>query len=195
MPTDDPIALFSEWLKAANSCAAIREPTAMTLATATPDGTPSARIVLLKHHDRRGFVFYTNLLSRKGAELKVNPKAALCFYWMPLDLQVRIEGTVSPVTHAEADAYFASRERNKQAGAWASQQSQALKDRPTLVTRVAEVEATYDGRPIPRPPHWSGWRLDPSRIEFWQQGEFRLHQRDLYRRTANGGWDHSLLYP
>jgi pyridoxamine 5'-phosphate oxidase len=194
-PTDDPITLFGDWLAAARACAAIREPTAMTLATATRDGKPSARIVLLKQHDPRGFVFYTNLSSRKSEELKANSQAALCFYWMPLDRQVRIEGAAGPVEAAEADAYFASRDRNKQAGAWASRQSAPLKDRPTLVTEVAEIEAKYEGKPIPRPPHWSGWRLTPTHIEFWQQGDFRLHQRDLYTRDAKGGWNHTLLYP
>lgn len=191
---DNPIELFSDWLVAAEACAAVREPTAMTLATATSDGKPSARIVLLKHHDSKGFVFYTNFESRKGSELKQNPHAALCFHWEALDRQVRVEGSVSPVEGKEADAYFATRERNKQAGAWASLQSQTLASRPELVTRIAEIEARYEGQAIPRPPHWSGWRLDPASIEFWQQGEFRLHQRDLYTKRA-GGWEHTLLYP
>lgn len=191
---ENPIELFSGWLAAAEACASIREPTAMTLATATPDGTPSTRIVLLKQHDERGFVFYTNMDSRKSRELKANPKASLCFYWMPLDRQVRIDGTITAVADAEADAYFATRERGKQIGAWASLQSETLASRETLQRRIAVLEAEYQGKPIPRPPHWSGWRLSPQHIEFWQQGEFRLHQRDLYTRASNG-WDHALLYP
>lgn len=191
---ENPLELFTEWLNAAKACAAIREPTAMTLATASKDGTPSARVVLLKQHDAEGFVFYTNLNSRKSAELKANPKAALCFYWMPLDKQVRIEGTVTAVDAKLADAYFASRDRNKQAGAWASLQSQTLASRPELVTRLAEIEAAYEGKPIPRPPHWSGWRVSPASIEFWEQGDFRLHTRDLYTRRGDG-WSHTLLYP
>ena len=191
---ENPIELFSDWLVAAQNEDAIREPTAMTLATATREGTPSARIVLLKQHDARGFVFYTNFTSRKSNDLHENPRASLCFYWMPLDRQVRIDGTVTPVDAQEADAYFATRERGKQAGAWASLQSQPMPSRDALVTRIAEVEHHYAGKPIPRPPHWSGWRLAPERIEFWQQGEFRLHQRDVFTRHGNG-WQHTLLYP
>lgn len=191
---ENPLELFSDWLIAAEACAAIAEPTAMTLATATKDGTPSARIVLLKHHDAKGFVFYTNLNSRKSEELKSNPKASLCFYWMPLDRQVRIEGTVTPVDDKEADAYFASRDRGSQVGAWASRQSQLLPARDELVKRITNVEADYAGKAIPRPTHWSGWRLLPQVIEFWQQGESRLHQRDLYTRHGDG-WNHTFLYP
>ncbi len=191
---NDPIALFSDWLAAAKATAAIAEPTAMTLATATKGGTPSARIVLLKGHDETGFVFYGNFNSRKGGELTTNPKASLCFYWMPLSRQVRIDGAVTPVSDAEADAYFATRERNKQAGAWGSLQSQPLGSPATLIARAAEIEKQYDGQTIPRPPHWSGWRLLPQSIEFWQQGDYRLHQRDLYTRKG-AEWEHALLYP
>lgn len=166
----------------------------MTLATATANGTPSARIVLLKAYDERGFVFYTNFTSRKGVEMLENPKAALVFYWPPLDKQVRVEGSVSPVTDAEADLYFATRERHRQAGAWASLQSQPLDSRVTLVARVAEIEEQYKGRDIPRPPHWSGMRLTPQRIEFWHQRDARLHEREVFTHTGSG-WEHTLLYP
>lgn len=166
----------------------------MTLATATATGAPSARIVLLKAYDERGFVFYTNFTSRKGAEFLENPKAALVFYWAPLDKQVRIEGTLSPVSDAEADAYFASRERHRQAGAWASLQSQPLDKRETLLARVEEIEAQYKGRDIPRPPHWTGMRLAPQRIEFWHQRDARLHDREVFTRSGQG-WEHTLLYP
>lgn len=191
----DPLQQFDQWFKEAMACAMIREPTAMTLATATPDGRPSARIVLLKGFDATGFVFYTNTQSRKGDELRQNPQAALLFYWMPLDKQVRIEGGVEPVTAEEADAYFASRPRDRQAGAWASLQSQPLDARETLVTRTQAVEEEYADRVIPRPPHWSGYRLLPQRMEFWLQRDARLHERDLYHRSGHGPWQHQLLYP
>lgn len=166
----------------------------MTLATATPQGMPSARIVLLKAYDARGFVFYTNFTSRKGNEMLENPHAALVFYWPPLDKQVRIEGDLRPVSDAEADLYFATRERHRQAGAWASLQSQPLDQRSTLIERVAEIEAQYQNRTIPRPPHWSGMRLAPRRIEFWHQRDARLHDREVFTRT-DAGWEHTLLYP
>jgi pyridoxamine 5'-phosphate oxidase len=190
----DPLPIFDTWLKEAIACAMIREPTAMTLATADGDGKPSARMVLLKAFDERGFVFYTNLQSRKGHELKVNPYAALVFYWMPLDKQVRIDGTVVAVSASEADTYFASRERLKQAGAWASLQSEPLDKRETLIARTTDIEQKYDGKPIPRPPHWSGYRLVPGRMEFWSQGSARLHERECFTRQHNG-WQHTLLYP
>ena len=166
----------------------------MTLATATASGAPSARIVLLKAYDERGFVFYTNFTSRKAAEFLENPQAALVFYWAALDKQVRIEGTLRQVSDAEADAYFASRERHKQAGAWASLQSQPLDKRETLLARVEEMEAHYQGRDIPRPPHWTGMRLAPQRIEFWHQRDARLHEREVFARCGDG-WEHTLLYP
>ena len=189
-----PHTLFRDWFAQAQTTASISEPTAMTLATAHTDGAPSARIVLLKAYDERGFVFYTNTQSRKGQELDANPRAALVFYWMPLDKQVRIEGSISRVSDVEADAYFASRERLKQAGAWASLQSQPLDARGTLEARTAAIDAEYAGRDIPRPPHWTGYRLTPERMEFWHQREGRLHEREVYTRHADG-WAHTLLYP
>jgi pyridoxamine 5'-phosphate oxidase len=191
---DTPFQQFSEWLDTAKATPAIVEPTAMTLATATKTGKPSARIVLLKGFSVDGFVFYTNLTSRKSAELIENPYAALCFYWMPLERQVRIEGCITPVTSAEADAYFASRPRDRQIGAWASLQSQQLHDRKDLEARVAELERQYANTDVPRPPHWSGWRLTPDSFEFWHQNWARLHERHLYMR-AGSGWKHTLLYP
>ena len=190
---DDPIKKFAAWFGEVQSVGT-KEPTAMTLATATSTGMPSARIVLLKAYDARGFVFYTNLTSRKGQEMIENPHASLLFYWPTLDKQVRIEGTLGPVSDAEADAYFASRERHRQAGAWASLQSQPLDARETLLQRVDAIEKKYEGKDIPRPPHWSGTRLSPQRIEFWHQRDARLHDREVYTKTGDG-WSHTLLYP
>ena len=189
-----PIERFHEWLELAKTVPSIKEPTAMTLATATPDGRPSARIVLLKAYDERGFVFYTNLESRKSEEIKSNAYAALCFYWMPLDRQVRIEGAISPVSDAEADAYFASRPRESQIGAWSSIQSRPMAKRAELEQRIAENTVKFEGKPVPRPPFWSGWRLAPEVIEFWQQIEFRLHDRDIYRMGPKG-WKLEKLFP
>lgn len=191
----DPLSKFSEWFDAAKACPAIAEPTAMTLATATRDGHPSARIVLLKEHGADGFLFYTNHTSRKSQEIIENPHAALCFYWIPLDRQVRIEGRIAPIHPKKADAYFAGRPRARQIGAWASLQSQPLDARETLDARVAELTAQYEGKPIPRPPHWSGWLLNPRSIEFWEQSDARLHAREIYTRDAKDAWQHSLLYP
>lgn len=192
----DPIAKFDQWFNKAKATPAVKDATAMTLATATPDGKPSARIVLLKAFDADGFVFYGNMESRKFGELQKNPHAALDFYWAPLDKQVRIEGGVVRVSDAEADAYFASRERGKQIGAWASLQSQPMANRAEFETRIAEVTRRYEGATVPRPPHWSGWRLIPTSLEFWSQGEFRLHERELYTRPGvDAPWQLSLLYP
>ena len=196
MPTEhNPLIRFVEWLDAAKAHPAISEPTAMTLATANRLGRPSARIVLLKSVREEGFSFYTNLNSRKSRELKENPYASLCFYWMPLDRQIRIEGTLSAVRDADADAYFASRPRARQIGAWASLQSEPLDSRETLDRRVQELEQQYEGREIPRPPHWSGWILSPESIEFWEQHLARLHDRSIYQRQADGSWRYQLLYP
>jgi pyridoxamine 5'-phosphate oxidase len=190
----DPFARFMEWMSEAWD----HEPedaNAMTLATTTPDGLPSARIVLLKGADTRGFVFYTNKQSRKAGELVANTRAALLFHWKPQGRQVRIEGHVEDVTDAEADAYFATRARISRLGAWASDQSRVLPERADLERRLAQYEAKYPGDDIPRPPHWSGYRVIPERFEFWQNMPFRLHDRTTYTRAANGGWVVGKLYP
>ena len=189
----DPILLFKLWLEEAQASEP-NDPTAMTLATADASGQPSARMVLLKDADSAGFVFYTNLESRKGDELRTNPKAALLFHWKSLRRQVRIEGRVEPVTAAEADAYYSSRPRGSQIGAWASDQSRPLESRFHLERRVAEVTARHLVGAIPRPPHWSGFRVVPSALEFWQDKPFRLHDRLVYRRIA-GGWATTRLFP
>jgi pyridoxamine 5'-phosphate oxidase len=194
----DPFALFDAWFAEA----AAREPNdanAMTVASSTPDGRPSARIVLLKDRDARGFVFYTNTQSRKGGELTANPRAALLFHWKSLQRQVRIEGAVEDVGETAADAYYASRPRDSRLGAWASLQSRPLAGRDALLRRVAEAGARYPGEAIPRPPHWSGYRVVPQCFEFWQDMPFRLHDRTLFTRTTSplggAGWTISKLYP
>ena len=171
--------------------------TAMTLATATLDAQPAARTVLLKHFDARGFVFYTHLDGRKGRELQANPHAALLFHWPRVrhGVQVRIEGAVEIVADAEADAYFASRARGSQAGAWASKQSETLSSRDEFMQRLAVVEQQFEGREIPRPPRWTGLRVRPDRIEFWYGADFRLHERQLYERDRAGVWSKRMLYP
>lgn len=174
--------------------AAIPEPTAMTLSTLGEHARPTARVVLLKGYDADGFVFYSNTLSRKGRHLAANPHASLVFWWRETEQQVRIEGRAEPVGEDEADAYFASRPRGSQIGAWASKQSTELDCRQTLINRVAELEARYEGHEIPRPPHWSGYRLVPDRVEFWYGREFRLHERVLFT-AGDGGWERRLLYP
>lgn len=182
-----------------DEAAAVGEPdrTAMTVATATLDARPSARIVLLKAHDARGFVFYTHLDGRKGRELQANPRAALLFHWPRLrnGVQVRVEGDVEIVGDAEADAYFASRPRGSQVGAWASHQSETLDSRETFEQRVARAEAEFDGRDVPRPPRWGGLRVKPESIEFWYGADFRLHERWLYERDRAGEWTKRMLYP
>lgn len=192
---NDPIKLFKQWLEIAQKHQEIKEPTAMTLATCSHEGTPSARIVLLKGVDDRGFVFFTNLLSRKSEDLKVNPFAALCFYWESLGKQVRVEGKVSPVSEVEANEYFASRPRGSQVSAWASKQSQILESRQLLDDQIVKLSNTYEGATIPRPKHWSGWRVYPSSIEFWMQGDDRAHDRWLFRRATETSWTRTLLYP
>lgn len=188
----DPFALFDAWFAEAAQSEP-NDPNAMTVATATPDGHPSARIVLLKGVDPSGFVFYTNYEGRKGTELLGNKHAALLFYWKTLHRQVRVEGPVEQVSAAEADAYFASRARISRLGAWASDQSRPLPSRAELQHRVAELERRYPGD-IPRPPHWSGFRVVPEHIEFWQDMPFRLHDRRVYSRIP-GGWSQQALYP
>jgi pyridoxamine 5'-phosphate oxidase len=191
--TADPLALFRTWLAEAEA-AEPNDATAMTLATATADGRPSARMVLLKGFDARGFVFYTNKQSRKAEDLAANPHAALLFHWKSLRRQVRIEGPIDDVSDAEADAYFASRARVSRLGAIASDQSRPLPDRAVLEARVAEYDAKYPGDAIPRPPHWSGYRVAPERMEFWLDMPFRLHDRTVFTR-ADEGWRVGKLYP
>ena len=189
----DPYAMFAAWLADAKR-GEPNDPNAMTLATCSPDGAPSARIVLLKGADARGFVFYTNTQSRKGDELGANPRAALLFHWKSLQRQIRIEGPIEHVSEAEADAYYASRARISRLGAWASEQSRPLPARAVLEARVAEAAARYPGETIPRPPHWSGYRVLPARFEFWQDMPFRLHDRTVFTREPDG-WQVSKLFP
>ena len=189
----DPIATFTAWLGEAEASEP-RDATAMTLATVGADGMPSARMVLLKGVDERGFVFYTNLESRKGRQLLAHPKAALVFYWKSVNRQVRVEGEVSPVSEAEAEAYFASRPRDSRIGAWASTQSRPLESRFALEKRVAEYALKYPVGAVPRPPYWSGFRIVPRLIEFWQEGTFRLHDRLVYHREGES-WRTERLYP
>jgi pyridoxamine 5'-phosphate oxidase len=189
----DPFARFAAWFDEAKRREP-NDPEAMTLATATPDGRPSARLVLLKGVDRSGFVFYTNLESRKSVELTANRHAALCFHWKSLRRQVRIEGVVAPVTDQEADAYFTSRAHGSQIGAWASEQSRPLDRRATLEQRVDDFTRRYPEGQVPRPPHWSGFRLTPERIEFWRDMPHRLHERLLFTR-AGERWATQWLYP
>lgn len=172
----------------------LKEPTACSLATVDATGRPSSRIVLLKSFDDRGFVFFTNFNSRKGRELLADPRAALCFFWEPLYEQVRIEGQVRPVADQEADDYWVTRPRDSQLGAWASHQSEPLEDRATLEARFRELKARYGGQEVPRPAHWSGFRLAPDMIEFWRGIAYRLHERACYRRQ-NSGWTVTLLNP
>ncbi len=190
---DDPLALFDAWYAEAKASEP-NDPNAMALATADARGRPSLRMVLLKGHDERGFVFYTNREGRKAADLEANPYAALMFHWKSLRRQVRVEGAVSLATDAESDAYFASRSRDSQLGACASDQSRPLDLRETFEARVADARARFEGQPVPRPPHWGGYRVAPERIEFWRDREARLHERRLFTRV-NGGWTEGLLYP
>lgn len=189
----EPYRLFDAWFKEAEAKEA-NDPNAMGLATVGPDGMPSLRMVLLKGVDPQGFVFYTNYESRKGEELISHPKAALCFHWKTLRRSVRIEGNVEPTTAAEADAYFASRPRSSQIGAWASDQSRPLESRYALETRIAKFTAKFGLGAVPRPPHWSGFRVKPRRIEFWEDRPFRLHDRTVYLRKGEG-WTTMKLYP
>jgi len=191
---DDPHALFESWFAEAKA-GEPNDPEAMALATADAAGRSSVRMVLLKGHDARGFVFYTNSESRKGGELAANPQAALLFHWKSLRRQIRIEGPVEPVSADEADAYFATRSRDSRLGAWASDQSRPLESRAAFEARYAALAADYEGRDVPRPPHWWGYRLVPDRIEFWQDRPHRLHERRLFTFGPEGGWDEGLLYP
>jgi pyridoxamine 5'-phosphate oxidase len=192
---DEVVATFNDLLERARATAD-REPTAMTLATVDADGQPAARTVLLKAFDARGFVFYTNLDSRKGQHLAANPRAGLLFHWKELEdgVQVKVEGATEVVTDAEADAYFAVRPRESQIGAWASLQSQTLPDRGVFEARLAEMEARFAGGPVPRPPRWSGFRVRPVALEFWYGARFRLHERQRWT-VLDGGWQRRMLYP
>ena len=192
-PTSDPLDLFRAWFDAAKEREP-GEPNAVALATVAPDGHPSLRMVLLKGADARGFVFYTNYESRKGRELLATRRAALCFYWKSLKRQVRIEGPAAPVEAEEADAYFASRDRGSQLGAWASLQSRPMGGKMELMGRVAKFTAQFGISAVPRPPHWSGFRIAHERLEFWQEGRFRLHDRLVYEREGPG-WKTEVLYP
>lgn len=194
MSATDPITLFTEWFAKAASTG-IDKPNAMTLTTVGSDGRPDARIVLLSSVDTRGFVFHTNYQSRKGEELAHNPAVALVFWWDPLGSQVRIEGQATKTSAAESDAYFAKRPRGSQLGAWASAQSRPIESRAVLEAQLRECEREYDGRPVPRPPHWGGYRVVPQRIEFWQDRPNRLHDRIRYERAADGGWRTLQLSP
>jgi len=190
----DPFVLFSEWLGEAEK-SEINDPNAMALATVDDDGLPDLRMVLLKAFERGGFVFYTNLGSAKGRQLAAHPKAALLFHWKSLRRQVRVRGPVESVTDAEADAYFASRARQSRIGAWASRQSEPLESRFALEKAVARFAAKYPLGEVPRPPHWSGFRIMPVQMEFWRDGAFRLHDRVRFLRTEAGGWSKARLFP
>lgn len=193
----DPIDTFTQWFGEAQARQddAFHEPTSVTLCTVGADGTPDGRITLLKGVDNRGFVIYTNLGSKKARDLIANPRATLVFYWMPLDRQVRVSGPVERVSDDEADTYFASRPRQSRIGAWASKQSEPLEGRFELEKRVAKFAAKYALGAVPRPEFWSGFRILPERIEFWQKEDFRLHERLEYRRETAGNWRMQYLYP
>lgn len=194
--SEDPIRLFADWLEEASK-KELNDPTAMSLATVDASGMPNVRMVLLKQADDDGFVFYTNFESQKGEELLANPKAALCFHWKTIRRSVRVQGVVEPVTDKEADAYFASRPKDSQIGAWASRQSRPLKGRFELEGEVAKFGAKYALAKVPRPPQWSGFRIRPVRIEFWRDRWFRLHDRLNFERAidARGKWKTERLFP
>ena len=190
----DPIAVFSDWFAEAEASEP-SDPNAMALATVGADGLPDVRMVLLKSFDANGFVFYTSRESTKGQELTTNPKAALCFHWKSLGRQVRVRGNVEEASSEEADAYFATRPKGSQIGAWASQQSQPIESRFALERAVAKYAAKFGLRTVPRPPYWGGYRIKPTSIEFWQAQTFRLHDRIAFTLGSDGGWRRQRLYP
>lgn len=192
--SDGPFALFDAWYEEAKT-AEINDPDAMALATADANGLPNVRMVLLKGHGPDGFVFYTNEQSNKGRELAERPSAALLFHWKSLRRQVRITGPVERIADEQADAYFASRSRDSQLGAWASDQSRPLESREVFEARVEEVKRKFEGQPVPRPPHWRGYRVEPWMIEFWQDRPHRLHERRIFMAQTDGEWFEGLLYP
>ena len=189
----DPIVRFLETFERAAAEAPF-DHTAASLATVTPAGEPSVRVVLVRQFDDRGFIFFTNYESRKGEDIAANPAGSLCFYWPWIDEQIRIDGPLTKVSPEESDAYFATRPRGSQIGAWASNQSRPLSARSELERRYFDIERQYEGQTVPRPPHWGGYRLRPLRVEFWKAGEYRLHDRWLYTATPDG-WDIEILYP
>ncbi len=189
----DPFALFSKWMNDAK-LSELNDPNAMSLATCTPDGHPSVRIVLLKRVDERGFAFYTNGDSRKGSELRENQFAALCLHWKSRQRQVRVEGSITELPPEDVDAYFKRRHRQSQIGAWASQQSRPLESREELLKRTAEFEEKFPNE-VPRPPYWTGFVVKPAKIEFWQEQEYRLHDRFIFTPAAGGKWTSQRLYP
>ncbi|MGE4304850.1 MAG: pyridoxamine 5'-phosphate oxidase [Novosphingobium sp.] len=194
VPHGDPIALFKAWYDEARTTE-LNDSNAMALATATPEGLPSVRMVLLKGYGADGFVFYTNGLSRKGREIAANPSVALLFHWKSLRRQIRIEGHLQPVTAEEADAYFHSRARDSQLGAVASDQSAPLDSRETFLARYESVRDRFDGKDVERPGHWGGYRVIPAAMEFWHDRAHRLHERRRFERGADGDWSSTLLYP
>ena len=190
----EPFIKFANWFEQAQAKLEIIEPTAMCLSTVDEKNCPSSRMVLLKKFDERGFCFFTNLTSRKGGELAKNPNVALCFYWGILGLQIRIEGKIEKVTPQEADDYFASRRRGSQIGAWASKQSQEMMEWNEFEERIKKVTQDFEGQEVTRPPFWSGFRVVPKAIEFWQEGEFRIHSREVYK-SCEDGWELKKIYP
>ncbi len=195
VPPDDPFVLFDAWLEEAQASEPA-DPNAMMLATVGEDGFPTVRAMLMKSHDAHGFVFYTNQESRKSDQIRHNAKVGLCFFWKSLYRQIHIEGVAQPVSGAESDAYFATRPRASQIGAWASQQSRPVDSRAAFEETIAEIDEKFKDKPVPRPPHWGGYRVSPVRIEFWRGHKFRLHDRIVYaRRGDDAPWTTRRLYP
>ena len=192
---NNPFEIFKNWLQEAQNNKNIIEPTAMCLATVDEQNRPSNRMVLLKTFDERGFCFFTNLNSRKAGEIAKNKNAAICFYWGILGKQTRIEGVLEGVSKKEADDYFVSRRRESKIGAWASKQSSKIENEGDLEKRIKEFKEKFKNKDVPRPEFWSGFRLIPNKIEFWQEGDFRIHRRDLFSKDVNGNWVSKILYP